>query len=223
MQEIYEVRQDHIESLTDVLAALQKAAFAHAKDLDLDFPRMLNEFGLLWMIVRAHLCMKRMPKGEVKIQTWLRQAKSAVSNRDFSIFEGDEEIGQAVQSWVLVDAEARTLVNMKTVAPMWNLPIRHPERTYAPKRLTMPNLPDVETWTVQDSEIDLNGHMNNVHYIRHAEKFAPEGALSFDIFYDHECFAGETLTLQAADGYVCGIKPDGTTAFRVHFYEGEPL
>ena len=64
MQEIYEVRQDHIESLTDVLAALQKAAFAHAKDLDLDFPRMLNEFGLLWMIVRAHLCMKRMPKAK---------------------------------------------------------------------------------------------------------------------------------------------------------------
>ncbi len=223
MQEIYEIRRSSIASLSDALAALEQAAFAHAADLNLDFPRMLHEFGLLWMIARSHLCLKRLPKGEVRIQTWLRQTKSAVSNRDFAIFEGDEEIGSAVQCWTLVDAKARTLVNMKTVPPMWSLPIRQPERTFLPKRLTLPELSEVGQWTVSDGEIDLNGHLNNVHYIRHAEKYAPEGALSFDIFYERECFAGEPISLMAADGYVCGIKPDGTTAFRVHFYKGDSM
>ena len=223
MQKQIEITAEKVRTLSDVMAALEKAATAHAIDLQIDFPRMLSEYGALWMIVRSHLCMKRMPKGEVKIKTWLRTPKSAASNRDFALFDGEEEIGSAVQSWALVDAKERTLINMKTIAPMWSLPIPQPERTFVPKRLTLPALSDVERWTVHDDEIDLNGHMNNVHYIRHAEKYAPEGALSLDVFYDRECFAGETLTIQAKDGYVCGIKPDGTTAFRVHFYKGEPI
>ncbi len=222
MQEIYEIRAENIASLSDVMAALEKAATAHAVDLEIDFPRMLNEFGALWMIVRSRLVLNRLPKGEILVKTWLRRPKTAVSNRDFAIFSDGEEVGCAVQSWVLADAAARSIISMKTVPPLWSLPTVQPERKDVLKRITMPELTSVETWEIQPQELDLNGHLNNVRYIRRAEKYAPEGATALDVIFDHECFAGEILTLQANDGYVQGIKPDGTVSFRAHFYKGEP-
>lgn len=221
MQEIYEIRAENIASLSDVMAALEKAATAHAVDLQIDFPRMLRDFGALWMIVRSRLILNRMPKDEIFVKTWLRQPKTAVSNRDFAIFSDGEEIGYAVQSWVLADADARSIISMKMIPPLWSLPTVQPERTEVLKRIAMPQLETTEAWEIQPQELDLNGHLNNVQYIRRAEKYAPEDATALDVIFDHECFAGEVLTMQAHDGYVQGVKADGTVSFRAHFYKGE--
>jgi len=223
MQEVFEVDQENVRSLSDVMKALEKAATAHAIDLRIDFPRMLEEYGALWMIVRSRLCMTRLPENALRVKTWLRKPKSAVSNRDFSLFDGDEEIGWAVQSWVLADAKQRSIVNMKNIPPLWILPTVQPERTQALKHISLPPMETVEHRHIAPQELDLNGHLNNVRYIQHAEKYAPEGAVSLDVVFDRECFAGEELTLQAADGFVCGLKPDGSYSFRAHFYKGEPI
>ncbi len=223
MQEILEITRTNICSLADAMAALESAATAHAIDLHIDFPRMLEEFGALWMIARSRLCMKRLPKNELRIRTWLRRPSAAVSNRDFALFDGQEEIGYAVQSWVLADVSARTILNMKKIPPLWSLPSPLPERSDVLKHLNLPELPTVEAWTIAPEELDRNGHLNNVRYIRRAEKYAPENALCLDVIFDHECFAGETLLLQAENGFVRGVKPDGTTSFRAQFYQGGSL
>lgn len=222
MQEFVEITQENIHSLADVMDSLEKAATVHAIDLKIDFPRMRQEFGALWMIVRSRIVLQRIPK-TLRIKTWLRQPRYAISNRDFALFDGDEEIGYAVQSWVLVDAASRTLLNMKQIPPLWELPTVSPERTEVLKRLTMPPLPEAETWQITSEELDRNGHLNNARYVRRAEKYAPYGATSVDIIYDHECFEGELLHLQAENGFVQGIKQDGTVSFRAHFYKGEPI
>lgn len=223
MQEFVEITRENIRSLADVMDALEEAATVHATDLKIDFPRMLNDFGVLWMIVRSQLRLNRMPEGSLRIQTWLRQTKSAVSNRDFALFDDKGELGDAVQSWVLVDANTRKLVNMKNMEPLWSLPFPQPEKTNTPRRLSIALMAKAEEFTVSAAELDFNGHFNNVHYIRHAEKYAPEGALCLDVSYERECFLGETLTLHAENGFVYIVKPDGSTAFRAHFYKGEPI
>lgn len=223
MEQILQITRPNVRTLSDAMAALQQAATAHAEDLNIDFPRMLNEFGALWMIVRCTLCLKRMPKNELRVKTWLRQPTAVVSNRDFALFDGDEEIGYAVQSWVLVDAAERSLINMKKVEPLWSMPTVQPERKIAPKRLHTAPMPTVAQWTISPQELDVNGHLNNVRYIQFAEAYAPQDALCLDVSFDHECFAGETMILEAENGFVCGKKTDGTVSFRAHFYKGEEV
>ncbi len=223
MQEFFEIVRKDTHTFTELMSALQTAASGHAKELGIAFPNMLEKFGALWMIVRCRLSLARIPRGDVRVKTWLRTPNAAVSNRDFSLFDEDGEFGTAVQSWVLADAEKRSIINMKKLPPLWSLPTPQPERTQVLRHISLPEMQTVETWTVTADELDVNGHLNNVRYIERAEKYAPEGALNMDIIFERECFAGETLTLQAEGGFVCGKKDDGTFSFRAHFYKGEPL
>lgn len=107
---------------------------------------------------------------------------------------------------------------LRDVPLLWTLPAPQPERRETIRRLVLPeNLPQAGAWTVSPEEIDDNGHLNNVVYVRHAQQFAPPETKFFEIIYDHECFLGETVRLFAENGCVRGMKSDGTESFRARF------
>lgn len=215
-------RLNGASSLSDLMSALEEAAVAHAVALQIDHDRMLRDFGCLWMVVRCRLRVTRMPEGAFTVRTWLRKPTAALSNRDFSICDAQGELGSAVQTWVLADAAERRIIPMKSVEPLWTLPTPEPERKDALRRLALPENMTVSThWTVQPQEIDSNGHLNNVAYVRRAESLAPKGCTELSVMFDRECFVGQTLRLESApqgDGcFVCGIKEDGEESFRACF------
>ena len=218
MQNILEITCPAVRDFAGVMSAAEKAAVAHANDLGLDFDTMLGKYGVLWMIARSHVRMERLPEGEMTVRTWLRTPSAAVSIRDYAFLCGEEEIGQGFQYWVLADAEKRNIVNMKNIPPIWEAPHIRPERKETLRRLILPELAPVEKWQISKADLDRNGHLNNVNYVRHGEAYAPAGAKTLDIFFDHECFCGETLTIEAANGYVRGIKEDGEVSFHARFY-----
>ena len=218
MQEIFSITAEAPCSLTDTMELFQQAATGHSHDLNIHFDRMLEEFRCLWMIVRGKVHLDRMPKGQIRINTWLRKPSSLVSIRDYSIFEGDEEIGYGVYSWALVSAEERKLINMRSIPPVLDAPTRSPERQGAVKRIQLPDHMEPKgLWTVRPEEIDKNGHVNNVCYIRHGEELFP-GSTDLEVIYDRECFVGENITLLAKDGFVQGVKESGEECFRAKFW-----
>ncbi len=218
MQEIFSITAAPPSTLADTMDLFQKAATGHSHDLNIHFDRMLEEFRCLWMIVRGKVHLDRMPTKEVRIDTWLRKPSSVVSIRDYSIFEGDEEIGYGIYSWALVSAQERKLINMRSIAPVLDAPTRSPERQGAVKRISLPEgMTQQDTWLVLPAEIDRNGHVNNVRYIRHAEALFPEST-DLEVIYDRECFVGENIALLTKDGYVQGIKESGEECFRAKFW-----
>ena len=217
MQNILEITCPEVRDFADVMGAAEKAAVAHANDLGLGFDTMLGTYGVLWMIARSHVRMERLPRGEMTVRTWLRSPSAAVSIRDYSFLDGEEEIGQGFQYWVLVDAEKRNMVSMKKIPPIWEAPHIQPERTGTLRRLLLPELAPVEKWQITKADLDRNGHLNNVNYVRHGEVYAPRDAKALDIFFDHECLCGEILTIEAADGFVRGVKEDGEVSFHARF------
>ena len=217
MQEIYSITASAPGSLADAMDLLQKAATAHSYDLNIHFDRMLEEFRCLWMIVRGKVHLDRMPQKDVRVDTWLRKPSSLVSIRDYSIFEGEEEIGYGIYSWALVSAGERKLINMKTIPPVLTAPTKSPERQETPKRIPLPEgMEEQGLWVVSPQEIDSNGHVNNVCYIRHAEALFPH-CTDLEVMYDRECFAGEQIHLFAKDGIVQGRKASGEECFRAQF------
>ena len=218
MQEIFSITAAPPATLADTMDLFQKAATGHSRDLNIHFERMLEEFRCLWMIVRGKVHLDRMPTKEVRIDTWLRKPSSLVSIRDYSIFEGDEEIGYGIYSWALVSSEERKLIKMHSITPVSEAPTRSPERQGSVKRISLPeSMTQAASWLVLPAEIDKNGHVNNVRYIRHAEPLFP-GSTDLEVIYDRECFVGEKIALLAKDGYVQGIKESGEECFRAKFW-----
>ena len=209
------------KTIAETMTLLQKAAQAHSVDLEIDYDRMLKDFQCLWMIVRAKVHLDRLPMKEVRIDTWLRKPSAVASIRDYAIYEGEEEIGYGVYAWTIVHAETRKLVSMKTVPPIMEAPTLTPERTLALKRLPLPEDMEVKgLWTVIPEEIDSNGHVNNVNYVRHGEALCP-GTLDLEVIFDRECFPGEKISLYQKDGYIRGVKESGDECFRARFGRNE--
>lgn len=219
MQESLELhRPAGASSLTEIVAAMQDAAIAHSLDLDIGFERMLRDFNALWMLVRLRVDLLRTPRGALRLQTFLRAPSAISSIRDFTLLDSSGVCGAAMQCWVLADADTRRLIPMKSVPALWSLPTPTPERTDMLKRIPLPDgLTDAALWTVAPEEIDGNGHLNNVVYVRRAEALQAAPCLGLEIQFDRECFAGEVLRLQACGDFVRGLKADGSESFRCRF------
>ena len=220
---IFSVSTAPIRSMSDAVAALQTAAIGHSEVLHIDHDRMLRDYGCLWMLVRCSVRLSRLPEHAAHIETFLRRPTATASIRDHTIFDSGEAVGTAVQLWALVDAEKRRIVNLKHIDCLWSLPTPEPERTEQPKRLVLPDaLTPAAQWTVLPAEIDSNGHLNNVNYIRHSECLAPAGCNALDVQFDRECFAGETLQLETAPGFfVRGVKETGEVSFRLRLWRDD--
>ena len=230
MQEILEVScrpvHDGIWTPAELMGALERAATDHADALNIGHDRMVADFGSLWMLVRSRLELTRLPAADeaLTVRTWLRSPTPVMSVRDYDFCADGEVIGSAVHCWVLVNAEARHMIDLRQIPALWELPVHAPERKTRLRRLTLP-----ETMTaagavrVTDAEIDDNGHMNNVAYVRllldcfSAKELASANIQSVELHYSTPCFEGEALTVykKSLDDGTCRIgivKPDGKTA-----------
>lgn len=217
MKTLYHMTFQPPRNLWETMDLLQKAAEGHSINLHIDYDRMLRDFRCLWMIVRAKVHLNRLPTGEVRIDTWLRKPSAVASIRDYAIYEGDEEIGYGIYAWTIVHADTRKLVNMRSVPPILEAPTIEPERTAVLKRIPLPEtMEKTGVWVVAPEEIDANGHVNNVNYVRHGEALCP-GSLDLEVIFDRECFLGETISLFQKEGYIQGVKESGEECFRAHF------
>ena len=175
MQEILEVScrpvHDGIWTPAELMGALERAATDHADALNIGHDRMVADFGSLWMLVRSRLELTRLPAADeaLTVRTWLRSPTPVMSVRDYDFCADGEVIGSAVHCWVLVNAEARHMIDLRQIPALWELPVHAPERKTRLRRLTLPEtMTAAGTVRVTDAEIDDNGHMNNVAYVRRA-------------------------------------------------------
>ena len=228
LQERIEIlRLEGANCLSDIATALEKAAVIHSYDLAVDHDSLLAKCGCLWMLVRYQIRLHRFPKGALRVETFLRQPKSAFSLRDFTLYEGEEEIGQAVQTWVLADEKERKVKPLSVCAEYLTAPTPTPERSSKPMRIKLPEtLGKLGDWTVLTEQIDDNGHLNNVAYLREAEKYAGSGFTALDVAFERECFTGESLTLEGAQAdaayFVCIRKENGEVSFTARFGKETP-
>ena len=107
------------------------------------------------------------------------------------------------------------MIDLRQIPALWELPVHAPERKTRLRRLTLP-----ETMTaagavrVTDAEIDDNGHMNNVAYVRRAQEAAPGLFRGLEVVYDRECFRGALLTPCRRSWPAAGSAPETAISSR---------
>ena len=210
-----------------VLGFLQEAATAAACALHASRDEMLDKYNAFGMRARVWSRLDEPLKwGErLRIRTWHRGGRGASSYRDFDLFVNDAPVGEAVSLWVLANAQTHKLVRMAGIEEFQGTDGGALCKTRLLNKVRMP--PDMTcagTRSFRYSDLDVNGHVNNVRYADivcdalHLERMGAERFVSsLQVGYQAECRVGETVDLTTgSDGgaqYVHGADGAGKTRF----------
>ena len=162
----YEADANQLMRPTAMLDLMQEAANANASTLGFGYDEMINS-NTAWVLSRINVKFINTPKWreEVNLKTWHKGMSKLFYLRDFILSdkEGNPMV-LATTSWLIIDMNTRRLVRNSDLA--LSDTAMHAIETPADK-VVLPV--DIEPELVRKhpvtwSEIDTNGHVNNVKY-----------------------------------------------------------
>ena len=162
----YEADANQLMRPTAMLDLMQEAANVNASTLGFGYDEMMNS-NTAWVLSRIHVKFNNTPKwrDEVNLKTWHKGVSKLFYLRDFILSdkEGNPMI-LATTSWLIIDMNTRRLVRNSDLA-LSDTAI-HAIETPADKVVIPVDIePElVRKHPVTWSEIDTNGHVNNVKY-----------------------------------------------------------
>ncbi len=206
----YECGEDGFATLPAICNYLQEAASLHAKSLNFsksDF----EDLNISWVLTRLRVKMTRYPRWEenVKVLTFPRAVRKIVAWRDFVLTSADsgDLLGVASSEWMMIDLEKRKVVAIPQVVYENANLTREPvlgEAPFTPKLKWQEDAAletEPQEFKALNACIDLNGHVNNVHYITWMLEGVPKSAgrcMEAEIVFRSETKAGETVCASSA-------------------------
>ena len=210
---------------------LQETAWRHANHLGFGYEDAVkrNEF---WVIVSLMIKMVGSPGwGQtITVETWPKGIDRLFAFRDFKIMSSDGTvIGAATSTWMILDQATRRPKSVDIVRPVLHLATHQDILEGNPPFL--PPLMDIDTTEIRKvrfSEVDQNGHVNNIRYIDWClDALSPEWhgtheIRSMVINYLSEVRADETILIASGPDHeqshlFQGAREDGKAIFRARF------
>lgn len=132
----------------------------------------LCERGFFWVITKIQMNIHRLPQWteEVTLRTWVRNSNAATSPREFEILDADGKVLVAASAvWAILDKEHGHPQRMSMFDGCF-APQDRSALECNPMRIGPLTLPETlpEPMDVRHSDIDINNHVNNAHYIQWA-------------------------------------------------------
>lgn len=212
----YECGCDGYATLPTICNYLQEAASINAGELGFsksDFDSAGENVS--WVLTRLCVRMKSYPRweDEVTVETFPRGGRKIVAWRDFEIKDAsDRTLGAASSEWMLIDLQTRKVKPVpQTVlssADPANVPVLGND-PFEKFRFPAPSDTASASFKAAKFHIDLNGHVNNVHYI----EWMLDPCESLRPFEADIVFKGETLVGDEVKVAVC--TDEGRTYHRV--------
>jgi acyl-ACP thioesterase len=184
-------------SMQAISRYLQEIATLHANELKFGFHDMIRQ-GRGWLLAQMKIRVERFPQIHemIQVSTWSNGADGRIATRDFRI--SDEEgkvIAAASSSWFVVDIVHKNICRLDE----YFNPDHFINIDWAvggkPGRVQPLSNPDQETEVIaRYSDLDINGHMNNVKYLELIlDMFKTDFRLSHDIYEIEMNFLKETI------------------------------
>lgn len=186
---------------------LQEAAERNAVTLGFDTETLLKDH-LTWMLVRLQLRVDRYPEGrsQIVVNTWPSGVDSRYALRDFRLFTEGQQAPFAVATsfWLLIDTRRKRPVTVANVL--------HPDLVLSGAHMvTEPfpalglGVPPVHDYAfrVRRADVDMNDHVNNVHYVEWIAESVPEDLwrnadiVTLDVEYKRAVRFGETIRVES--------------------------
>ena len=206
----YECGPDGLATMVSVCNWLQEAASLNAETLS--FSKSNFEAAgenVSWVLTRLKVRILRFPKWEeaVSILTFPRGGRRIVAYRDFVLTGADgSELGCATSEWMLIDLASRKVVAIPDGVFAAANTVRKPvfgDEPFAKLRWDCSVAsPDALSFRARRGDIDLNGHVNNVHYVEWLMEGRPDAAgpcQELDIVFKSETLAGEEVRVESVE------------------------
>ena len=199
----YEADANQFMRPTAMLDLMQEAANVNASTLGFGYDEMINS-NMAWVLSRTHVKFVNTPKWrqEVNLKTWHKGVSKLFHLRDFILSDKEgNPIVLATTSWLIIDLNTRRLVRNSALAMSDTAmdAIETPaDKVVIPVDIE-PEL--VRKHPVTWSEVDTNGHVNNVKYAVwaldavKAEDIKERPLKEMLINYDAEVMPGDTVKI----------------------------
>jgi acyl-ACP thioesterase len=186
-------------TLDAALDFFQEAAISHAENLGAGREAMART-NQAWILSRMSTEINRRPRfGEtVTVRTWPRGAEKLFALRDFDMRDADNRpVVQARSCWVIIDTEKRRPLRPQSL--MDTMP-RNDGLDALSAALGLEEHPSLQRTAERPAlytNVDSNGHVNNVSYIRWIEDTLNPSLLEkavrmrLDVNYLNEVLPGE--------------------------------
>lgn len=212
----YECGADGRATMPTICNYLQEAASVHAEELGFsksDFDAAGEN--LSWVLTRMVVKMLRYPewKDDVTVETFPRGGRRIVAWRDFVVKDASGEvIGLATSEWMIIDLATRraSAIPESVLALVPDMPDSVLGAEPFTARLRFPQRPEGDaeaplSFRAQNAHIDLNGHVNNVHYIEWLlEPLRGVAPRELEIVFRSETLAGDEVSVEVAAGTAPG-------------------
>lgn len=148
----------------------QEAANVHADYIGVGYDNM-HITRKAWVLARMHVQFHKLPRWRehINVQSWHKGSSGFQFLRDFVVYdaEGKEKLISATTSWLVIDIDTRRLSKYPELANDESKSINeHVIEEPAPKISIPKELESVHVMShaVCYSDLDMNGHVNNVKY-----------------------------------------------------------
>jgi len=198
----YECGPDGRVTLPTLCNYLQETASLHAEQLGFSKSNFAAQgANTSWVLTRLRVKMDRYPSREdtVEVETYPRSGRRITANRDFILRVGGERIGLATSEWMIIDLATRKIVSIPPyvyeLANDEEAPVLGVE-AFSKLRWSCTEAAGDLSFVARRGDIDVNGHVNNVHYIEWLVETLPDEVgmvRDFEIVFKSETLAGETV------------------------------
>ena len=202
----YEADANQLMRPTAMLDMMQEAANINATALGFGYDELINS-NTAWVLSRIHVKFEKLPlwRQEVNLKTWHKGVAKLFYLRDFILSDTDgNAMIKATTSWLIIDMNTRRLVRNSDLATSPDKCNKEDAIAEPADKVVVPV--DIEPELVRKhpvtwSEIDTNGHVNNVKYAVWAldavkpEDIKERPLKELLINYDAEVMPGDTVKI----------------------------
>jgi acyl-ACP thioesterase len=211
-QETASVRFGHIDrsdrlTLDAVFQFFQEAAISHAENLGVGRADMART-GQVWLLSRISVIVDRRPayNETLTVRTWPRGGEKLFAVRDYDIRDtADIPAVRARSAWLIIDMERRRPLRPQFI--MDALPQNEGMNALPSSAVGLEarnNLQKADERRARYTDVDYNGHVNNIRYIQWIEDaldpelLAKAEKMRLDINYLNEILPDETTEIWSA-------------------------
>lgn len=212
----HEAGPDQKATVVTIANILQEVAGNHAVGMwgraSVGFAALPNYPDLIFVMTRLQIRMKKYPVwGQlVEVETYFAEEGRLAARRDWTIRDGrtGEELGCATSTWVTINHVTRKLSKLPEDLRAKFMQFSPGTSRHAlPVQDTRKKLPDfvypaqieAHTQMARRSDMDMNGHINNVIYLAWALETVPQDIhdscqlYEIEVDFKAECQAGQAV------------------------------
>lgn len=193
-------------SPTALLGAMQEAAIHQSDSLGRGM-NWLGERHRVWMIVQTLLQIHRLPrwKARLRVSTWPSDVGRLLSRREFLVADEFGLCCRASTLWAYVDTDQRKVTRVpKELSNAYPVDERRAIAGHFPRPARCGEIDGLDTRPIRASDIDSNGHVNNLRYLAWMldslpEKLADSTRLGWlNIRYQKEALPGGRISARTS-------------------------